>query len=138
MSSLPGRIFRRLGRPAVVSSIASVAWRVSKEHARFQAGEISAAELRRRMGGHVGSVALGSSTAMLSGAMVGSVFPGVGTALGAFAGGILGDTLGSAAGKGAVRWVEDRRSQDLALTPLRGRAPSGARRAACSPTRAPG
>lgn len=105
--SLPKRLLRRLGRhPVVVVTTVNLALKAGRETYRWRSGIIDAPELRRRLGGHVGTMG-GSLAGAAAGSAAGTAFaPGLGTVLGAFCGGLIGENLGGRAGRTVVEKVE--------------------------------
>lgn len=105
--SLPIRIIRRLERhPVAFVSTLALGFKLGRDGWRYQKGEIDSTELRRRVGGHLGTVGGGVAGAAAGAAAGTSVMPGLGTLVGAFAGGMIGETIGGKLGRTAVENAE--------------------------------
>jgi phage tail tape-measure protein len=102
---LPERILKQLAkRPMMVLGAATLSLKVGKDAVHLKAGKIDGSEFKKRTGGHVGSVGLGTA-AGYAGMALGvflSPVPVLGGLLGGFAGGALGEVLGEKLGRGAV------------------------------------
>ncbi|MEE2903386.1 MAG: hypothetical protein VYC39_13710 [Myxococcota bacterium] len=97
----------RLGKhPNLVVNSAVLALRVGRDYKQLQNGAFSKGEFRARASGHVAGITLGMGGAAL-GTTLGSVVPGIGSALGGFAGSLIGDYAGTRIGNFASRnWAK--------------------------------
>ncbi len=109
LPKLPDWVSDRLKSPMAVAAAMALGIRFGQEAYKFQSGEISEEEFKRRAGVHLGSL-----TGTVGGAAIGSLagiwFPGVGRLAGAFCGGMMGQMAGEHLGrKSADRLVRKKR-----------------------------